>query len=31
MERHLRTAAASTAYGGASEIQRDIIGRSYGL
>ncbi|MER6995534.1 acyl-CoA dehydrogenase family protein [Streptomyces sp. NPDC000410] len=31
MERHLRTAVVSTVYGGTSEIQRDIIGRSYGL
>lgn len=31
MERHLRTAVISTVYGGTSEIQRDIIGRSYGL
>ncbi|MGW8377433.1 acyl-CoA dehydrogenase family protein [Streptomyces sp. ODS28] len=31
MERHLRQAVVSTVYGGTSEIQRDIIGRSYGL
>ncbi|MHC3455107.1 MULTISPECIES: acyl-CoA dehydrogenase family protein [Streptomyces] len=31
MERHLRSAVVSTVYGGTSEIQRDIIGRSYGL
>lgn len=31
MERHFRAAVASTVYGGTSEIQRDIIGRSYGL
>ncbi|MFD9291883.1 acyl-CoA dehydrogenase family protein [Streptomyces sp. NPDC060030] len=31
MERHLRAAVVSTVYGGTSEIQRDIIGRSYGL
>ncbi|MFJ9848219.1 acyl-CoA dehydrogenase family protein [Streptomyces sp. NPDC101150] len=31
MERHLRTAVVSTVYGGTSEIQRDIIGKSYGL
>lgn len=31
MERHLRTAVVSTAYGGTSEAQRDIIGRSHGL
>lgn len=31
MQRHLRAAVVSTVYGGTSEIQRDIIGRSYGL
>lgn len=31
MERHLRSAVVSTVYGGTSEIQRDIIGRTYGL
>ncbi|MFC7303564.1 acyl-CoA dehydrogenase family protein [Streptomyces monticola] len=31
MERHLRAAVVSTVYGGTSEIQRDIIGKSYGL
>ena len=31
MERHVRTALVSTIYGGTSEIQRDIIGRTYGL
>ncbi|MGW3801177.1 acyl-CoA dehydrogenase family protein [Streptomyces clavifer] len=31
MERHLRAAVVSTVYGGTSEIQRDIIGRNYGL
>ncbi|MBS1676323.1 MAG: acyl-CoA/acyl-ACP dehydrogenase [Actinobacteria bacterium] len=31
MEGHLRKAIVSTVYGGTSEIQRDIIGRSYGL
>lgn len=31
MERHLRSAVVSTVYGGTSEIQRDIIGKSYGL
>ncbi|MFI0238620.1 acyl-CoA dehydrogenase family protein [Streptomyces sp. NPDC016845] len=31
MERHLRTAVVSTVYGGTSEIQRDVIGKSYGL
>jgi len=31
MERHLRAAVVSTDCGGTSEIQRDIIGRSYGL
>ncbi|MER6347384.1 acyl-CoA dehydrogenase family protein [Streptomyces sp. NPDC001595] len=31
MERHLRAAVVSTVYGGTSEIQRDVIGKSYGL
>ncbi|PSM38023.1 acyl-CoA dehydrogenase [Streptomyces dioscori] len=31
MERHLRAAVVSTVYGGTSEIQRDIIGKTYGL
>jgi isovaleryl-CoA dehydrogenase len=31
MERLLRSAVVSTVYGGTSEIQRDIIGRTYGL
>ncbi|MGW6010349.1 acyl-CoA dehydrogenase family protein [Streptomyces sp. NPDC055210] len=31
MERHLRAAIVSTVYGGTSEIQRDVIGRTYGL
>ena len=31
MERHVRTSLVSTIYGGTSEIQRDIIGRTYGL
>jgi alkylation response protein AidB-like acyl-CoA dehydrogenase len=31
MERHLRSTLASTVYGGTSEIQRDIIGKTYGL
>ncbi|WP_320777988.1 acyl-CoA dehydrogenase family protein [Streptomyces sp. CRN 30] len=31
MERHLRAAVVSTVYGGTSEIQRDIIGKGYGL
>lgn len=31
MERQLRTAVATTIYGGTSEIQRDIIARTYGL
>ncbi|MGW0605167.1 acyl-CoA dehydrogenase family protein [Streptomyces sp. NPDC002644] len=31
MESHLRAAVVSTVYGGTSEIQRDIIGKSYGL
>jgi len=31
MEGHVRTTLVSTIYGGTSEIQRDIIGRTYGL
>ena len=31
MERHVRATLASTIYGGTSEIQRDIIGKTYGL
>jgi alkylation response protein AidB-like acyl-CoA dehydrogenase len=31
MESHLRAAVVSTVYGGTSEIQRDIIGKSFGL
>lgn len=31
MERHLRESIISTVYAGTSEIQRDIIGKSYGL
>jgi alkylation response protein AidB-like acyl-CoA dehydrogenase len=31
MERLLRTTVVSTVYGGTSEIQRDIIGKTYGL
>ncbi|MET0134090.1 MAG: acyl-CoA dehydrogenase family protein [Kibdelosporangium sp.] len=31
MERLLRATVVSTVYGGTSEIQRDIIGKSYGL
>jgi alkylation response protein AidB-like acyl-CoA dehydrogenase len=31
MERQLRTALVTTIYGGTSEIQRDIIAKSYGL
>jgi alkylation response protein AidB-like acyl-CoA dehydrogenase len=31
MERHVRAALVSTVYGGTSEIQRDIIGKTYGL
>ncbi|WP_328939351.1 acyl-CoA/acyl-ACP dehydrogenase [Streptomyces tauricus] len=31
MERHLRAAVVSTVYGGTSEIQRDVIGKTYGL
>ena len=31
MEGHVRQTLVSTIYGGTSEIQRDIIGRTYGL
>ena len=31
MERHVRTNLVSTIYGGTSEIQRDIIAKTYGL
>ena len=31
MERQVRTAVATTIYGGTSEIQRDIIAKTYGL
>ncbi|MBP2364810.1 acyl-CoA dehydrogenase family protein [Pseudonocardia parietis] len=31
MERHLRESIVSTVYAGTSEIQREVIGRSYGL
>ncbi|GAA0943210.1 acyl-CoA dehydrogenase family protein [Virgisporangium aurantiacum] len=31
MERHVRSALAGTIYGGSSEIQRDIIGKTLGL
>ncbi|MFY1671373.1 acyl-CoA dehydrogenase family protein [Plantactinospora sp. WMMB334] len=31
MQRHARIALAGTIYGGTSEIQRDIIGRAFGL
>jgi isovaleryl-CoA dehydrogenase len=31
MERHVRAALVSTVYGGTSEIQRDIIGKTFGL
>ncbi|RZS43572.1 alkylation response protein AidB-like acyl-CoA dehydrogenase [Herbihabitans rhizosphaerae] len=31
MERHVRGTLISTVYGGTSEIQRDIIGKTYGL
>jgi alkylation response protein AidB-like acyl-CoA dehydrogenase len=31
MERHLRTVVISTVYAGTSEIQREIIGKTYGL
>jgi alkylation response protein AidB-like acyl-CoA dehydrogenase len=31
MERHVRTTVVSTIYGGTSEIQREIISKTYGL
>ena len=31
MEGHVRATLVWTIYGGTSEIQRDIIGRTYGL
>jgi isovaleryl-CoA dehydrogenase len=31
MQRHVRATLVSTVYGGISEIQRDIIGKTYGL
>ncbi|MBB3036667.1 acyl-CoA dehydrogenase family protein [Hoyosella altamirensis] len=31
MEQHVRTTLVSSIYGGTNEIQRDIIGKSYGL
>jgi isovaleryl-CoA dehydrogenase len=31
MERLLRSTVVSTVYGGTSEIQSDIIGKTYGL
>jgi alkylation response protein AidB-like acyl-CoA dehydrogenase len=31
MERHVRAALVTTIFGGTSEIQRDIIGKTYGL
>ena len=31
MQRHLRSALGATIYGGSSEIQREIIGNTYGL
>jgi len=31
MERHVRNALVTTIFGGTSEIQRDIIGKTYGL
>ena len=31
MERHVRGALVGTIYGGTSEIQRDIVGKTYGL
>jgi isovaleryl-CoA dehydrogenase len=31
MESMLRSTVVSTVYGGASEIQREIIGKTYGL
>ena len=31
MERHVRNTPASTIYGGTSEVQRDVIGKTLGL
>ncbi|WP_231893882.1 acyl-CoA dehydrogenase family protein, partial [Rhodococcus sp. EPR-279] len=31
MEKHVRTTLVSSIYGGTNEIQRDIIGKTYGL
>lgn len=31
MEHHVRRTIVSTIFGGTNEIQRDIIGKSYGL
>jgi alkylation response protein AidB-like acyl-CoA dehydrogenase len=31
MERHVRTSLVSTIYGGTSEIQREIVAKTYGL
>ena len=31
MERNVRNALAATIYGGTSEVQREVIGRTYGL
>jgi alkylation response protein AidB-like acyl-CoA dehydrogenase len=31
MERHVRATLVSTIYGGTSEIQREIIAKTYGL
>jgi len=31
MERHVRTTLVGTIYGGTSEIQREIIGKTLGL
>lgn len=31
MEKHVRSTIVSTIYGGTNEIQRDIIGKTYGL
>lgn len=31
MERHVRTTLVSSIYGGTNEIQRDVIGKTYGL
>jgi isovaleryl-CoA dehydrogenase len=31
MEAHLLATAVSTVYGGISEVQRDIIGKTFGL